>query len=542
MKKNRKKRRRQHKAAKRARKTAETQDSRPALEVAVEHHRAGRLAEAERIYKQILRVQPGNAGAHNNLGVALKNQDKLDEAIACYKRALKADPNHIEAYNNLGNALKEQKKLDEAIAWYRRALEVNPDYAEARNSLGAILQEQGRVDEAIACFLRALKVTPDDASAHNNLGIVYKEEGRLEESITCYERAIEIEPDYSEAHNNLGNALKDQGDLDSAIDCYKRAIKLKSDYASAHFNLGFTLLTVGRLEEGWVEHEWRWRRTDAEFKPRDFTQPQWDGSRLDGQTILLHAEQGLGDAIQFSRYFPIVAEYGGRVVVECHPLVIPLLQTVGGIDQLVRKRGKLPPFDVQIPFLSLPLAVGTTLETIPCGAGYIKADSRFVDMWRERLSGLKGPRVGLCWQGNPKFPGDRWRSIPLKHFTGLFNGRSTTFVNLHKGVGEPQIEECGLTDRMVNFSPQVKSFMDTAAIMENLDLVITSDTSVAHLAGALGRPVWTLLQSVPDWRWMLEREDMPWYPTMRLFRQQTRGDWEGLLRRVERALDEHLAQ
>ena len=509
------------------------------MNLAIEHQRAGRLPQAEKIYKQVLKAEPNNSAAYNNLGVALKNQDRLDEAITCYRRAQKIKPDYAEAINNLGNALKEQEKLDQALVCFRRAVELRPDYADARNSLGAVLNEQGHADEAIECYRRALEDKPDDESAHNNLGVALKNEGRVEESIVAYRRALELKPDYAEAHNNLGNAVKDLGNLDDAATCYRRALELDPDYASAHFNFSLLLLIMGEFKEGWVKHEWRWKRGERKFHGRDFKQPLWDGSRLDGRTILLHAEQGLGDAIQFIRYIPLVAEYGGRVVVECHPMVIHLFDDFPGIDQLVKRKSRLPPFDVQAPFLSLPMILGTTVETIPGEVGYLHADPGLVEKWRLRLSGLDGRKVGVCWQGNPKFPGDRWRSIPLKHFGVLLDDPSTTFINLHKGVGEPQIEECGFADRIVNYSPDVESLSDTAAIMENLDLVITSDTSVAHLAGALGKPTWVVLEFVPDWRWLMDREDMPWYPTMRLFRQNSRGDWQGVFADVGRALEDY---
>ncbi len=507
--------------------------------MALEHHRAGRLSEAEQIYTQILRAQPDNAAACNNLGVALKSQGRLDEAIACYRRAQKINPDYAEAINNLGNVLKEQEKLDEAVACFRRAVEIKPDYADARNSLGALLEKQGHVEEATACYRRALEDKPDDETAHNNLGVTLKAQGKLDEAIACYERALEIKSDYAEAQNNLGNAVKDLGNLEDALTRYRRAMEIEPDYASAHFNYSLALLLLGEYAEGWVEHEWRWKRDDPEHRGRGFAQPLWDGSRLDGRTILVHAEQGLGDAIQFIRYMPFVAERGGRVVVECHPMVIRLFKDFPGIDQLVNGESPLPHFDVQTPFLTLPTTFGTTVETIPAEAGYLRAEPGLVGFWRRRMAEFAGRKIGLCWQGNPNFPGDPWRSIPLKHFGVLVDDPSSTFVNLHKGDGEAQIRECGFADRIVNFSPEVESLVDTAAIMEKLDLIITSDTSVAHLAGALGKPTWVLLQSVPDWRWLMDRDDMPWYPTMRLFRQRKLNDWDGVLARVRRALEDY---
>ncbi len=508
-----------------------------AMESAVRHHRAGRLARAERLYKQILKARPDHLAARNNLGVALRAQGKLDESAACYRRVIEINPGYVHGHCNLGNVLAEQGRLDEAAACFRRALEIDPECAEGHDGLGGVFDREGKPDEAIACFRRGLEFHPDDESAYNNLGIIHMEQGRPDEAIAWYRRALEVKPDYPEAFNNLGNALKEQRNLDEAMACYDRALAIDPDYAEARFNRSLALLRAGRFEDGWVEHEWRWKRDNGAASRRDFTQPLWDGSRLDGRTILLHAEQGLGDTIHFIRYARSVAGRGGHTVVECHPMVARLLRDVAGIDELVKRGRELPPFDVHAPLLSLPMIFGTTLDTIPGDVGYVRPEKELVAQWGRRLSGLAGRTVGLCWQGNPDFKGDRWRSIPLGHFAALIDDPSSTFVNLHKGAGEPQIQECGLADRIVDYSPDVESLSDTAAIIENLDLVITSDTSVAHLAGAMGRPVWTLLQFNPDWRWMLDRDDTPWYPTMRLFRQETRGDWDGVMARVKHALD-----
>ncbi len=494
--------------------------------------------EALACFQRAVEIKPDFAEAHNNLGMELANQEKLDEAAACYRRAVELDPAYAEAHNNLGNVLRHQKKLKEAAACYRRVIGINPNLATAHNNLGKALQGLHRLDKAAASCRRALEIDPEHLGAHVTLADILYEQDELEEAEAGYRRALEIEPDNAGTFHSLGNTLRMLGNVDEAIAFYRRAIEIRPDFGNAHFHHGLALLAAGDLDRGWEEHEWRWKRESApKKKRRDFPQPKWDGSRLDGRTILLHAEQGLGDTIQFIRYAPMVAQRGGRVVVECRQLLIGLFKDMPGIDQLVRKGRDLPPFDVQASLMSLPMILGTTLETIPGDVGYIRGEGRLVDKWKDRLSGFAGRKVGLCWQGNPKFPRDKWRSIPLKYFANLLDDPSSTFINLHKGAGEGQIGECGLEDRIVNYSAEVKSLVDTAAIIENLDLVITSDTSVAHLAGAMGKPVWILLQFVPDWRWLREREDSPWYPTMRLFRQRKRGDWEDVLARVKRALD-----
>jgi tetratricopeptide (TPR) repeat protein len=518
--------------------------SHAALDLAIAHYKAGRYPQAGEIYRQILKIQPDNISVITNLGAVYRAQGNLDKAIACYRRALEIKPDFANACGNLANALKDKGLTEEAIRFYRRAIDINPGFAEAYNSLGVMLKDRGDVDEAIACFEQGLALSPDNESANNNLGALYKEMGEPERAISYYRQALETKPDFADAHNNLANALKDLGKVDEAMASYDRAIEIEAGHVDAHFNRSMTLLLLGDYAKGWVEHEWRWKRkNDSPFmaRKREFVQPLWDGSPLEGRTILLHAEQGFGDSIQFIRYLPMVAARGGRVVLECHRLLTELFHDLPGIDDMIENGRQLPPFDVHAPFLSLPMIFGTTLETIPEGAGYLRATPFHIKSWGKRLSSLSRPRVGLCWQGNPNFQGDRWRSIPLHHFTDLVRGTKASFVNLHKGDGIDQIAACGLADRIADFSAEVDSLLDTAAIMEHLDLVITSDTSVAHLAGALGKPTWVLLQFLPDWRWLLEREDSPWYPTMRLFRQKTRGDWAELLARAEEALGAYLA-
>ncbi len=550
-------------------------DAGAAVAAARQHHRAGRLAEAEAGYERILRAHPDHAdalhllgvlahqtGRHqraagligraiehepdnarflNNLGSAYMALGRTDEAAGCYHRAVEADPGSADGHFNLANALRGQGRADQAIACYRRALDIESDAADVHHNLGVTLADQGDWDGAAACYRRAIEIDPSLAEGHTGLGNAYKRQGKAHEAAACYRRALAIDPNAADAYNGFGAVLKDQGRLDAAIAAYRRAIEIKPDYASAHLNYSLLLLLLGEFKDGWVEYEWRWKRTERKYRARDFAQPLWDGSRLDGRTILLHAEDGLGDAIQFIRYVPYVAEYGARIVVECHPMLIRLFKDVPAIDEPIKRESPLPPFDVHAPLMTLPMIFGTTVETIPADVAYLRAESGLVEKWRDRLSGFHGRKVGLCWQGNPKFPGDSWRSIPLRHFGVLLDDPSITFINLHKGVGELQIQECGFEDRIVNYSSEVESLADTAAIMENLDLIITSDTAVAHLAGALGRPTWVLLHFVPDWRWLMDRDDMPWYPTMRLFRQRKLNDWEGVLMRVMRALEEYAA-
>jgi tetratricopeptide (TPR) repeat protein len=499
----------------------------------------GMLDEAVACYRRALGLKPDYVEAHNNLGLALKDQGKLDEAIACYRQALALRPDFAEAHSNLGITLNNQEKLDEAVACYRRALALKPDYADAYYNLGVALKDQRKLDEAIACFWRALALKPDNADAHYNLGNALKDQGKLDEAVACYRRALAQKPDFAEAQNNLGTALSDQEKLDEAAACYRRALALKPDYAEAHWNHALVTLLTGDFELGWAEYEWRCKTKQNHFQRRNYPQPLWDGQPLGGKTILLHAEQGLGDTIQFIRYAPLVQERGGCVVVECQASLRTLFADCPGVQHLLARGDPLPPFAVQAPLLSLPWILGTTLDNIPACVPYLRADSELAETWRKELESLGGFKVGIVWQGNPQVKGDRRRSIPLRQYEALAQVEGVRLVSLQKGSGADQLH--GLTERfsVLDLGDRLDAraaFMDTAAVMMNLDLIVTMDTAVGHLAGALGRPVWLALSLVPDWRWLLDREDSPWYPHHRLFRQSRPGDWSEVFERIASAL------
>jgi tetratricopeptide (TPR) repeat protein len=539
-------------------------------------HDQGKLDEAVSCYRRVLESRPDYAAAHNNLGNTLKEQGKLDEAVACYRRALELAPDFAEARYHLGVAFQEQRKLDEAVACYRRALELMPDFAEAHCYLGTALKEQGKRDEAVACFHRALELKPEYAEVHNNLGVVWneqgnrdgavacfrralelkpdftgalsnlgnalKDQGRLDEAIASFRRALDLEPDYAGAHNNLGVAFQAQGKLDEATACYRRAIELEPDFADAHLNRSLVLLLTSDFEHGWAEYEWRWR---VRQRPRrDISQAVWDGQPLEGRTILLHAEQGRGDAIQFVRYLPLVKRRGGTVILECPRPLLSLLTSCAGIDQLVGQGDQLPAYDVQAPLLSLPGIFRTSLRDIPATIPYLSAAEGLVEHWRQELGGVAGFKIGIAWQGNPTYPSDRDRSIPAGCFEPLAGCPGVRLLSLQKQWGVEQLQEVADRFPIMDLGSRLDhasgAFMDTAAVMMNLSLVVTSDTAIAHLAGALGVPVWVALSFIPDWRWLLDRNDSPWYPTMRLFRQDRRGDWQGVFERIEAALREHM--
>ncbi len=538
----------------------------------------GKYAQAVAGYQQALRLGPGPAESYNNLGVALTQQDQPDEAIGYYRQALGLKPDYVEAANNLGVALTQQGQLSEAVALLREALRHKPDYAEAHNSLGIALEAQGLLDEAVACYHQALRYRPNYPKAYNNLGIALAAQGKLDEAVASYRQSLRLSPNSSdagnnlaavlvqqgkwdeavlgcrqalqadpanaEAHNNLAVALAAQGKLDDALAGYSRALQLKPDYADSHRNMALALLKKGDFTQGWREYEWRWRCKDSLRTP--YEQPLWDGSALAGRTLLLLAEQGLGDTLQFIRYAPLVQQRGGRVVAACQQALLPLLAGCQGIDHLVPREGPLPPFDVFAPCSACRVSWAPpwtgSRRTFPTFTPGPNSSS----VWRNELQSLGNCfRIGIAWQGNPKHRGDRWRSIPLARFEPLARLPGAQLFSLQKGPGTEQLRD--LADRFPvidlgsRLDDQTGPFLDTAAVMANLGLVITSDTSIAHLAGALGVQVWVALSIAPDWRWLLQRDDSPWYPTMRLFRQTAFGDWDGVFQRLAAALKEQLS-
>ncbi|MBI3974419.1 MAG: tetratricopeptide repeat protein [Chloroflexi bacterium] len=484
------------------------------------HHRAGRLVEAETLYRRVLEARPDDPDALQLLGALARDSGRPDLAVELIGSALARAPDVPSLHVNLANALRDRGDLDAAVAGYRRALALDPDSPVVHNNLGAVLRAQGKLDEAVASL----------------------------------ERALALLPDHPEAHSNLGNALMHQGKRDAAMASFRRALALKPDHAEAHLGLAFPLLLVGDYGQGWAEYEWRWQCSSLPIERRPFTQPRWNGEPLAGRTILIHAEQGLGDTIQFARYVPLVAARGGRVVLECQPALVRLFQTVSGATQVIAKGDPLPPFDLHAPLMSLPHILGTTLAGIPADLPYLHPDATLLPFWSARIRAhtnalrpddpqrsptrpLAVPSsrplaAGLVWSGNPDNPNNRNRSLPLAVLAPLARVPGVTFFSLQKGPAAAEAATPPDGMALVDLDPLLTDFVETAAAVRQLDLVITVDTSVAHLAGALGRPVWLLLACAADWRWLLDRDDSPWYPTVRLFRQSQPGDWNGLVARV----------
>jgi tetratricopeptide (TPR) repeat protein len=492
------------------------------------------LAEAVPTLRQAIRLKPDLAQAHHNLGVALAQSGDLEQAAASLRDAIRLKPDYAEAHYNLGNTLVELNRREEAIPVFRRALELKPDYSDALNNLGLALCETGHPAEAAIFLQQAVRLKPDHAEALNNLGLALADQGRFDEAIAAYDQALRANPRYAEAHTNLGSAYKEQGRLEEAVACYDYALWLQPDAAATRWNRSLAYLAKGDYERGWAEYEWRWRRKRTRQRP--FTQPAWDGAALEGRTILVYMEQGLGDMIQFIRYAPLIKQRGGRVVVECPNILIHLFSSMAGVDQLVAEGSELPPFDVQAPLMSLPCLLGTRLDTVPADVPYLSAPAASVKRWRGRLAGNKTFRVGIVWQGNPHHKWDRHRSVALAQFAPLAAVSGVELVSLQKHDAAADLRSLNARFRVTEWcealDPESGTFAETAAVMKNLDLIVTVDTAVAHLAGALAMPVWVALSTIVDWRWLLERPDTPWYPTMRLFRQETLGKWGPVFARM----------
>ena len=479
---------------------------------------------------------PDNPEAHHNLGVALRKLKRPEEAVAAFRAALALRPGYAEAAQGLGNAFRDLGRSDEAAAAFRRNLALRPDHAEGCFNLANTFQDRRDFGAAVATHRLALRLKPDSAETTNNLGNALQGLGRSGEALGVHRRALALNPGSAEVLGNLANSLQTCGDSAGALVFYARALAVRPDYPDARLNRAFTLLLEGRYAEGWAEYEHRWHRIGPTGPMRDFPDRLWTGERGGGRTLLLHCEQGLGDTIQFARYVPMAVERGWTVVFEAPPPLVGLFGPMPGVT-LVAGGDALPPFDAQCPLMSLPRAFATTVETIPAPMPAFGVGPDDLDRWRARLSGEPSQgaplRVGLVWAGNPSHKNDHNRSIPLARLATWLRVPGVRFYALQKEVrptDAPVLE--GLGDRLTPLGPDLKGWTDTAAAVAALDLVISVDTSVAHLAGALGRPVWLLLPFAPDWRWFRDRDDSPWYPSMRLFRQPAPGDWDAVLTRV----------
>jgi tetratricopeptide (TPR) repeat protein len=469
------------------------------LAEALSHHQAGRLPDAERLYRQILALDPRHPDSLHLLGVLAHQTGHHEAAIAMIEQAIAGNAEEPSFYSHLGLALQALGRMDEAAVHYRRALALKPNFAEA----------------------------------HNNLGNVHKAQGELEQAIRSYERALALNPDYVDAHSNLGLCLQLLGRFEEAAARYERAIALNPEYAHARWNQALLQLLFGDFASGLRNYEWRWRSAN---KPRNLQRPQWHGEPLNGARILLDVEQGLGDTLQFLRYLPMVQAAGGAVVLGVPANLRRLVAELPGLAYLGGTGDPLPEFEWHCPLMSLPLAFGTTLTTIPAQVPYLSVPvdaQRKADALPWPASGL---RVGIAWAGSPTHLGDRFRSVPLPLLEPLLQVEGAHFFSLQLGAEAAQLATA--QGHITDLAPAITDLADTAALMQQLDLVIAVDTAVVHLAGALNKPVWVMLPFSPDWRWMLDREDSPWYPTLRLFRQPQFDDWPSVVEAVHAALRE----
>lgn len=476
------------------------------------------------------------AAEHYNQGNALQNVSRYEEAIASYDRAIELQPHLVFAYSNRGNALQMLKRYNEALASYDIALNLQPDFVNAFSSRGSALHKLGRYHEALASCDQAIALQPDFDLAHYNRGITLFELKRFEESVASSDRAIALRPAFAAAFLVRGNALGRLRRFREAVESYERAGTIQPDYGDARYNEAHIRLLLGDFDRGWELYEWRWQSSELGHTKADIAQPLWSGkTELARKTILLYAEQGFGDAIQFCRYAPVVAQRGARVILWVPEALRELMSSLAGAPQVVSMKDSPPNFDVHCPLLSLPLAFGTRLQTIPAATPYLHAPLKLTKNWAERIKSTPRPRIGVAWSGRPTHQNDRNRSIPLEALSALFeiNG---SFISLQKDVRSGDQHALHSSAKLIHFGEELNNFAETAALIYNLDLIISVDTSVAHLAGALGKPVWILLPNPPDWRWLLDRHDSPWYPTARLFRQDDTGTWDNVIARIHAAL------
>jgi tetratricopeptide (TPR) repeat protein len=534
---------------------------------------SGDFAKAIQLFDEAIAVDPGQAAPYCNRGLALQKTRSLNAALADYDQALALKPDYAIAYFNRGNVLRELERFESALtsfghataivpgwaqAWYNRAavlqrlgrtdaalhdydraLAIMPGYAEVSFDKGVLLAALDRLAEALASYDNALAAKPAFAAAHSNRAIVLARLGRTDDAIRGFDKALSLLPDFADAHYNKGNVLHERGSLDAALASYTRVIEIDPNCAEAHWNKALVLLALGDYDRGLPEYEWRWKgkywrnlADSLEHERRTLSSPSWRGELpVAGRVMFLYAEQGFGDTLQFCRYVVKVAQLGASVVLEVQPELRSLLSGLPGVSQLISRGDPLPQFDLHCPLASLPLAFKTTPSTIPSSPAYLRGNPAKVDAWKLKLAGGR-PRIGLVWSGRSTHVNDRNRSVPLAQLV-KYLPVGFDYVCLQNEIREEDRRVLESSARIARVEGDLIDFSDTAALCECLDLIVTVDTGVAHLSGALGRKTWVMLPAVPDWRWLLDRTDSPWYPTMRLYRQTRIGDWSDVMERLE---------
>lgn len=533
-------------------------------------HQSGQSEPAVQAMRHALTLRPDDTATLSNLGLALRALQRHDEALQAYDRALQLAPQFAQAWGNRGNLLRDMGRSADAVdsferavtanaqlasAWhglglalgdlarwppsleaFDRALSLQPDYAVAWMDRGNSLRALERFEDALQSYERSLELAPDAAFTWSNRGVVLKRLGRLAEAVLSYTRALALKPDFVDAMVNFATLQKDRMDIESAMALNQRALGLQPDNSGAHLNLAICHLVTGDWAQGLPHYEWRWKTEQLREVARNFSSPQWDGRQsLQGKTILLHAEQGLGDTLQFCRLAAAVAARGARVVLEVQPQLKDLLGNLEGIHAIVARGEILPPFDLHCPLLSLPLALGLSIGELPLAQSYVQAPAGRVAHWAAQL-GAGAPKVGLVWSGRPEHKNDHNRSLPLAALQAALPP-GPQYHCLQKEFRPADAALLQTLPHIANWSALLHDFGETAALVANLDWVVSVDTSVAHLAAAMGKPVWLLLPFSPDWRWIVGREDSPWYPGMRLYRQSSVDDWPGVLQRLRHDID-----
>ncbi len=521
---------------------------------ALELHKSGDLSQARSLYHQILSSDPNNPDALHLLGLLHSQLNQFDQAIPLLQKSVSIKPNYFEAHTNLGNALRSAGRLPESIASYHAALSLQPNASEANYNLASALLDAGDPQAAIPLLLRALEINPDLLDAHNNLANAYRETRQFDHALSHYQRALALNPDHPLTHNNLAALLEDLGRFDDALSHYTRSTELAPSFSTAQWNRACSLLLHGDYIEGFRAYESRWQRPNFPSPKRNFPQPQWNGNPLpQHQSLLIHTEQGLGDAIQFIRYLPLVAERAGasaRILLESPPELLSLFQHSFPDVTHILRGSPLPAFDCHCPLLTLPLILQTTLETVPNQVPYLRPSPALVDEWRHRLRRAWDPACGRCTEDTPGAAGtasrigliysgrpipDPNRSVDPSFLAPFGQLSNTLFFSLQKPDPEfPNLKP--LPFPVIDLSPHLTDFSQTAAAMLNLDAVVTIDSAPAHLAGALARPTFALIPFKPDWRWLLHRTDSPWYPTIKLFRQPKSTDWQTPIEHLVRSL------
>lgn len=490
-------------------------------------------------YQRAVELNPQSLDFQNNLGVCYRKLGQNQEALACFDKAIAIKPDFVDSLVNSANALSKLDMDDLAIERLNKALQINPDLGATHNNLGIVLAKAGRFEEALACYEKAIELNADKSEVMNNLANALNSSGRTDDAVDTFKELISEDAGHYVAYNNLGSAYKDMARYDEAEKNFRKSIEIEPSYAEGHANLGYTLLMRGAFEEGWAEYGWRGMSKGSILARRTYDQPAWEGQNVTGKRVYVYPEQGLGDIVQFSRYVPLLKSRGAKVIMELPPFLMDLFKGFKGADEFNLQGNSPPDFDIHVSIMDLPQYFGTTLETIPAPTGYLKADDALITLWEERLRDADGYRVGFVWAGNPKHGNDKNRSVQLEQMRPLIELQGVTPVSLQ--VGKDDQAKALFGDKIIDIAPDLSNFAETAAAMSNLDLIVSVDSSPLHVAGALGLPVWGLIPFIPDWRWLLERDDSPWYPTMKLFRQDDRKSWEPVIDRVCDAIKQDMS-